>query len=132
MLGEEALRAYPRRTTHQTQDPAADVRKNPIGNVRIEVGQSLLGNSRLRPEHSFRMCEFAPRGLATASSQSYLWRGFEGDPLRRAIFTDAEPDRLANQTVARPAAELDLADEPGRRPAHSFFGTGRKPVAEIG
>jgi hypothetical protein len=60
VLGEETLLAYSRRTAHEAQDPPADVGKNPIGNVRIEIRESLLGDAWLRPEDSFRMGERTP------------------------------------------------------------------------
>src|SRR5216684_3610754 len=45
------------RSAQQAQDPPGDVWKNPIGDVGIVVGQSLLGDTRLRPQDSFRMGE---------------------------------------------------------------------------
>jgi hypothetical protein len=53
MLGEKALRAGAGGASQQTQDPSGDMRKNSIGNIGVEIRQSLFGDARLRPK-SFR------------------------------------------------------------------------------
>jgi hypothetical protein len=55
MFGEKAFGCRARRAPQQAQWTAGDVRENPIGDVGVELGQALLGDSRFFPENSLRM-----------------------------------------------------------------------------
>ena len=55
MLGEKAFGCRAQGAAHQAQRTAGDEREKPISDVGVEVGQSLLGNSRIFPENSLRM-----------------------------------------------------------------------------
>jgi hypothetical protein len=57
MFGEKALRAGAGGASQQTQDPSGDMRKNPIGNIGVEIRQCLFGDAQLRPKNPFGMCE---------------------------------------------------------------------------
>ena len=132
VLGEETLVAHSGRTADQAQYPPADVRKDPIGNTGIKFSEALFGDARLRPEDSFRMSEMPARDIATPIGEGLFRRGFKTDFLRRSVFADPLEDRLANQSIGRPAAEFDFADEARRGPANALFSAGRKAVPEAG
>ena len=57
MLGEKALGAGAGGASQQTQDPSADMWKDPVGNIGVKIRQSLFGNARLRPKNPIGMCE---------------------------------------------------------------------------
>jgi hypothetical protein len=55
MLGEKALGTSARGAPQNAQWTAGDMRKYPVSYFGVEVGQSLLGDSRFFPENSLRM-----------------------------------------------------------------------------
>ena len=55
MLGEKALASCARGASQQTQRTAGDMGKNPVGDVGVEFGQPLFGDSLLFPKNPFRM-----------------------------------------------------------------------------
>ena len=57
MLGGKALATGAGGASRQTQDPSADMWKNPVGNIGVKICQSLVGDARLRPENPFGMRE---------------------------------------------------------------------------
>ena len=84
MLGEKAFGSRARGAAQQAQRTAGDMREYPVGDVGVEVGQSLLGDSRLFPENSLGMGQ--PDGDA-------IWRG-DG----AVIASAAPPERFPPRT----------------------------------
>jgi hypothetical protein len=60
MLGGKALATGAGGASRQTQDPSADMWKNPVGNIGVKICQSLFGDARLRPENPFGMRDREP------------------------------------------------------------------------
>src|SRR5258708_9352464 len=135
MLGEEAFFAGSGRAAQQAQVASSDVWKNAIGDVGIVVGQSLLGDARLRPQDAFRMGELSSARIGLVQHRRALageggMGAFEADFLHRLVFPQTLERGLPDQSVVGPVAVFDRADEVGLGPHEALLGAGRQGVAQ--
>src|SRR5664279_4539413 len=131
MLGEKTLSACARWAPQQTQGTTGDMRKNPVGNVDVEIGQSLFGDSCLFPKNPFRMSQVdVDRSWRNSRFRSPL-PCLQNNFLRRLVIPKPLERRGPEQSVLRPAAIFDLADEAGVGPSDSFLDAGRERFYEL-
>ena len=96
------------------------MRENPVGDVGVEIGQSLFGDFRLFPKNPFRMGQVAvDRGWRNSGFRSPLQR-LQNNFFRKLVIPEPLERRGPEQSVLRPAAIFDLADEAGVGPSDTF------------
>src|SRR5262245_51185245 len=120
MLGEEALFADARRRAQQTERPADHMRQDPLGDIRIELREALLGDAGFLPEDALGMGE--PHAGEISSRRLRLGcsggRHLQRDVGGWLVLAQALVRGDENEPVPPPGPELDLADEPRPRAAH--------------
>ncbi len=128
VLLEKALLLHAAWTAHQAQGPVRDVRQDPVGDLGIEIGEALLGDSLIGPlqaagvgELDQRRCFGRPLCCGAALAHDLGGIG---------AFDDFPEGRVTDETAAGAAAKLDLGrpgaarpiSRPWRRRVSSFSG----------
>ena len=130
MFGEKAFGCCARGATQQAQWTADDVRENPFGDVGVELGQALLGDSRFFPKNSLWMRKADANMSWRNAGLRSLRRRLQNDFLSRLVIPEALEGRRSKQSVAGPTAVFDLANEAGLDPTDAFLGAGGERFCE--
>lgn len=111
--GSEAVRA-----TEQGQRSVDHVRQDVVGNFRIVLGETLLGQADVGPEHAIRMRQRHGhlRGFSRPHVRARRFH-LPHDLVRTHVGTEGLERRMPQLVFGRPTAKGHLADEPGLYPA---------------
>src|SRR5215510_12547062 len=106
------------------------MRQNPLGDVRIELGEALFGDPGLIPEDALGMGEPYAGEISSCilRLRSSGGRHLQGDVSSGLVLAQTLERGVENEPVPAPGAELDLTDEFRLRPAHAFLGARRQRI----
>ena len=131
MLLEEAALLDAAGAAHQRQRPVDDVGRDPGPDLGVELGQPLLGDAGIGPQHAVGMGQRHGQRALVACALARFTAGFSGatsaaslswrSPLNTAWRSDA---------VGGPAADLDLGHQLRLHPAHVAPHLGRRRLVE--
>src|ERR1035437_2958380 len=106
------------------------MRKYPVSYFGVEVGQSLLGDSRFFPENSLRMRKADANWNWRNAGLRSRRRRLQNDFLSRLVIPDALEGCRPKQSVAGPTAVFDLADDGRLDPTYALLAAGGERFCE--